>query len=66
MKRKDNESFEDYRERRKKTNKLVKSYCRGFLVWNSSKEGAADSRALWLREIEVEKQTKKLFEGVAL
>ncbi len=37
--RKENESYEDYKERRKQVNKLIKRRLKGFLFWNSSERG---------------------------
>ena len=39
MKRKDNESFENYKNRRKKANLIIKMMLRGNLFWDSSKKG---------------------------
>lgn len=64
MKRKEDESWESYKERRKKANKLVRAYRRGFLLWNSKKEGPADSRVLTIRSLEMDKKAKKIFENV--
>ena len=38
-KREENESYEDYKERRKRTNEIMRRRLKGFLFWNSSKRG---------------------------
>lgn len=39
MKRKDNEDFEDYRNRRHNENKKTKAYLKGRPVWDNKYEG---------------------------
>jgi len=39
MKRRDGESYEDYRTRRKGEQKALKVYLKGRLYWDSSKRG---------------------------
>lgn len=39
MKREENESYEDYRKRRIKSQKALKVYLKGRVLWNSSVQG---------------------------
>jgi len=66
MQRQENESFEDYKIRRKEAQNLVKAYSRGRLIWNSSKEGPADNINLKLRSMENQKQLTGIFDKIEL
>lgn len=66
MQRKQDESFEDYKKRRKEAQLLVKAYTRGRMIWNSPKEGEVSTRALRMRSMENQKQLEGFCDKIEL
>jgi len=63
MKRRTGETFEEYKTRRARINRLTKGYCQGWYIWNSQKDGTVSSAQLLNKSIECEKSMKGFFEG---
>jgi hypothetical protein len=61
MKRRENESFEEYKKRRAVADKALKAYLKGKLFWDSSRRGTYvkadhdewDGEGLFIAEVQV-------------
>ena len=63
MKRKENESYQEYKERRKLANQEAKKRSKGYLYWNSSQRGTFTKELKEQLDKEVAKKIEEFNRG---